>query len=620
MIISMFSIFVIFAIYSYVTLEISMQEFKNLSGLRNEAQANNVMQDLDKYIEKRINDFKLLSNIKEIRDALNKSNEQFSKLDNIEFLLKKRESESLYSTSNTPFMKDVLENQISEDFRKIISFYKNEYDYDVVQELFITNNYGANVALGSGTSDYLQDDEEWWKISKSDGEYIGEINYEPSYGHYSIPFGFRITDESGNFLGVMRVSLSVDDLLHEFINDAEVVGSAFKNVVLLDKEGRVIYSNGIKIFPTSNSVDYFEKIVGDNGFFELKDNNNTVIVSYSRSIGYENFHGFGWIVIISQDQSSVVNEFRDINTSILTASIIGIMASIVVGLIISFLVSSPLQQLSQMAKRISEGNFDVKVTRSKINEIGVIDDSFNNMVVSLKKSIETEKELTETRMRIRKERLSAIGELAASVAHDIKNPLSTIKTSAEILNRNLKDSDKEMAEIIARMNRAIDRISHQIEDVLNFVRITPLEIKPVSIQSILNSTVKSIEIPKNITIDLPKNDYVVHGEQRKLEVIFINLILNSVQAIGNNVGKIIIRLKEQTDDIIIEIEDSGSGIPDELLSKIFFPLVTTKEKGTGLGLSTCKNIIEQHGGTISAKNNPTTFTIVFPKNLKSPKF
>lgn len=617
----MFSIFAVFAIHSYVTLDISMQELKNSSGLRNEAQANNIIQDLDKYIEKRINDFKSLSNIKEIRDVLIKSNDQFSKLGNLEFLLKKRESELMNSSTDLPFMKDVLENQISENFREIINFYKKEYEYDVVQELFVTNKYGANVALGSGASDYVQDDEEWWRISKNEGQYIGEIDYDPKTGRYTIPFGFRINDEFGNFIGVMRVSLSVDDLLHEFINDADVVRSAFKIVGLLDKDGRIIYSNGIKYSPTLNPVNYFEKIVGDNGFFELKnDNNETIIVSYSRSIGYESFHGFGWIVTIDQNQATIVDEFHDINTSILTASLIGILTSIVIGLIISFLVASPLQKLSKMTKRISEGDFNVSVTRSKIDEIGVIDDSFNNMVVSLKKSIETEKELAEARMRIRRERLSAIGELAASVAHDIKNPLTTIKTSAEILNRNLKDGDKDMVEILARMNRAIDRISHQIEDVLNFVRITPLEIKPVSIQSILKSTLKSIGIPKNIIIDLPKNDYLIQGDQRKLEIIFINLILNSVQAIGGKVGKIVIRLKELADDIIIEIEDSGSGIPDDLLPKIFFPLVTTKEKGTGLGLSTCKNIIEQHGGTISAKNNPTTFTMVFPKNLKTPKF
>jgi signal transduction histidine kinase len=473
----------------------------------------------------------------------------------------------------------------------------------------------------SGTSDYRQDDEEWWKISRNEGGYVGNIQYEQNYGHYFIPFGFKINDDFGNFLGVMRVSLSVEDLLHDFINDAEVVGSAYKSVVLLDEDGRIIYSNGIKFLPTSYPITYYDKIVGDTGFFEIEDKNSkTIVVSYSRSIGYGNFQGFGWTVAIEQDQSTIVNEFHDITTSILIASLLGIIGSIVIGLVISFSVANPLQQLSKMAKKLSEGDFNVKVTKSRIDEIGVIDESFNNMVASLKKSIETEKELAETRIKVRKERLSAIGELAASMAHDMKNPLATIRTSAEILKRNFKGDSKEMVEIISRMDRAIDRISHQVEDVLNFVRVTPLDVSPISIHSTIKSAIKSIEIPKNITIELPKNDFQVHGDARKLEVVFINLILNSVQAIGNSVGKIIIRITEQVDDIIIEVEDTGSGIPDNILPKIFFPLVTTKEKGTGLGLSTCKNIIEQHGGTINVKNNPTTFTIVFPKNLKTPKF
>jgi signal transduction histidine kinase len=97
-----------------------------------------------------------------------------------------------------------------------------------------------------------------------------------------------------------------------------------------------------------------------------------------------------------------------------------------------------------------------------------------------------------------------------------------------------------------------------------------------------------------------------------MEIVFGNILLNSIQAIGDNAGQIYIRYAKKADSAIIEIVDSGAGIPQEHISKIFDPLFTTKQKGTGLGLTSCKNIIEQHGGTISAKNAPTTFTIVLP--------
>jgi len=106
---------------------------------------------------------------------------------------------------------------------------------------------------------------------------------------------------------------------------------------------------------------------------------------------------------------------------------------------------------------------------------------------------------------------------------------------------------------------------------------------------------------------------VIYCDEKKMEIALINLILNSVQAIGTEPGKVTVRTQSNQDFATILIEDTGPGIPPEVGEDIFKPLVTTKQKGTGLGLASCKNIIEQHGGTISFENNPTTFTIVMPK-------
>ena len=98
-----------------------------------------------------------------------------------------------------------------------------------------------------------------------------------------------------------------------------------------------------------------------------------------------------------------------------------------------------------------------------------------------------------------------------------------------------------------------------------------------------------------------------------MEIVFGNILLNSIQALGEGGGQIYVRYAKKPDSVIIEMVDSGPGIPQECLAKIFDPLFTTKQKGTGLGLTSSKNIVEQHGGTISAKNTPTTFTIVLPQ-------
>lgn len=123
--------------------------------------------------------------------------------------------------------------------------------------------------------------------------------------------------------------------------------------------------------------------------------------------------------------------------------------------------------------------------------------------------------------------------------------------------------------------------------------------------------------PKNasdtVQINLPKNDFKMYGNFYKLVVVFSNLVENSIEAMKHN-GVINIFAREGKDHIIIDVKDSGPGIPDEYMKKAFASLFTTKSNGNGLGLKVARTIIEMHGGTISVRNNPTTFSIKLPKN------
>lgn len=614
MIVAILVLLTVYVVHGYLTFDITLSELKKTIGTRNEAQASNIMTDLDKFIEKRISDFRAITKVSQIQNVLKKSNQEFSESEDIEEFIKRKEIEF---QENIPFISTVYDKNISSELLDLIRFYRDEYDYNVIEELFLTNAYGANVALGAGTSDYRQDDEEWWQIAKNQGLFVGELRYREEYQKYALALGYSITDEDGNFLGVMRVLVTIDDLLHGFVDDVEVLHSARKNVILLDQNGRAIYADGINTNPDYKPVDYFQKLTGESGFIEIGTDNKIELASYSKSIGYKDFAGFDWTVVLIQEQSAIIEEFVGLRNSIFVTLLLGAIASIIIGIIGSVAITRPLKQISIIAKKISSGDFDTKIRGGKIDEINVIIDSINKMGDSLKKLIETEKKLAEAHVKVKSERLTAMGELAASMAHDMKNPLATIRSSAEIVKRNAKGDDEEMKKVLSRMDRAIYRMAHQIEDVLNFVRITPLEMKNTSIVGIFNSVIESLEMPQNISIELPKNDVQVFCDPQKIEIVFINLILNAIQAIGDKKGKIVIRIKQESNFSIIEIEDSGPGIPKEYYTKIFEPLVTSKQKGTGLGLSTCKNIIEQHGGTISVSNNPTTFTIRLPTSYDS---
>lgn len=210
-------------------------------------------------------------------------------------------------------------------------------------------------------------------------------------------------------------------------------------------------------------------------------------------------------------------------------------------------------------------------------------------------------------------KLTAIGELSARLAHDLRNPLSIIKSTSELIQMRSKDkiSEKDKDDFL-KQNRAIDRMTHQIENVLDFVRIKPLQKQIVQVSKILSNAILAVGIPSQITVNVPENDNVVSCDQKQMEVVFINILRNSIQALDGK-GQIDIELFDEDSQVIINVKDSGRGIPDELVPKVFEPLFTTKQEGTGLGLASCKNIIKNHGGEISVSNNPTTFTIILPR-------
>ncbi|MBI5146763.1 MAG: PAS domain S-box protein [Thaumarchaeota archaeon] len=242
--------------------------------------------------------------------------------------------------------------------------------------------------------------------------------------------------------------------------------------------------------------------------------------------------------------------------------------------------------------------------------------------VSIRTDITKEKELQErlaesTNKLVSAERFSAIGELSSRLAHDLRNPLSVIKAEVDIFKFKNKNSDEKTLQSCQRVENAVAKITYQINTVLDFVRTKPLHLDKNSVSSIIESTLSNIVIPDRIKIISPQTDTVIICDSHQLEVVFENLITNSIQAMEND-GTVTIRVIEENNSVIIQIEDTGDGIPDEIVPKIFEPLFTTKHKGTGLGLASVKNIIEQHQGKISLKNNPTTFTIRLPQQLKLP--
>jgi len=165
-----------------------------------------------------------------------------------------------------------------------------------------------------------------------------------------------------------------------------------------------------------------------------------------------------------------------------------------------------------------------------------------------------------------------------------------------------------------KINNAVMRITHQIEDVLDFVKTSPLVIEKTSLLDILRNILDSQESSDNIDVVLPQSDVIARCDSQRMRIVFLNLLLNSIDAVGKS-GKIQIRFHDYKELVKVEFEDSGSVLEEKDIEHLFEPLFTTKQKGTGLGLSSVQNIIKEHGGTVSVTLHPTIFTIILPKTL-----
>ena len=248
---------------------------------------------------------------------------------------------------------------------------------------------------------------------------------------------------------------------------------------------------------------------------------------------------------------------------------------------------------------------------------------FSSMVVMLNarlnKSLQIKTKQLEDASKeiVKSERFTAIGELASRISHDIRNPLSNIYMSIELIKKTPPETNLKNEVIQERINtvsKNIERISHQVNHVLSFVKNQPTDKKRFPISSCLKEAVDAVKIPANISLKTSNIDTEILADPFQIQIVFNNLLINAIQAIGQNSGEIFLQVANEEKETILEVSNSGPEIPKDILPHIFESLVTTKQVGTGLGLVSCKTIIENHNGTIMAKNYPTTFTIKIPSS------
>lgn len=290
-------------------------------------------------------------------------------------------------------------------------------------------------------------------------------------------------------------------------------------------------------------------------------------------------------------------------------------------------LQSKISFVENVTKTIQEKNEklekDIKVIKTEKTRY----DKLNGFLKeNLDKVIKKEKELAvkqvflerkvdeQTKNLLRTEKIAIIGQFTSRLAHDIRNPLSKLRMSHEILCNNPKLNVLEKIKYQKKIDKSISYIIHIVEDVLEFVRISDLRMKEMSLDEIISASLDGMDIPSTVNLEKVGNGIKIFCDSRKMEAVFVNLITNALDTI-NNEWYIKISVSENKDHLEIEFEDSGIGINPGIESKVFDPMFSTKPHGNGLGLAICKMIVEQHGGKLVYNNHPSVFSIILPKIL-----
>ncbi|MFC2169970.1 PAS domain-containing sensor histidine kinase [Acidobacteriota bacterium] len=282
------------------------------------------------------------------------------------------------------------------------------------------------------------------------------------------------------------------------------------------------------------------------------------------------------------------------------------------------IINRPIFRLKEEMKKVQEGDLDVQLTPGKGDEIGGLIASFNIMVRTLKDANRKIEELFERQME-KAEHLASIGELAAGLAHDIRNPLAGMKGALEIINQKTEESDPKK-EIFTEILLQIDKVNKIIQDLLRYAKPKEMRISKVNPNECIQDAIKLAKPQvgyKEIEFYFKGMEFNTLAciDADKIQEVMLNLMLNSISAIEDKGIIRIVLQKKNNKDLEILFSDNGKGINKDHLSQIFTPFFTTKSKGTGLGLSICKKILEAHNGSIeveSIQKKGTTFVIHLP--------
>jgi signal transduction histidine kinase len=323
----------------------------------------------------------------------------------------------------------------------------------------------------------------------------------------------------------------------------------------------------------------------------------------------------GWTVIVEQPTHEAFAISTSLQQLLFVSISLALVAMLVAGSLWGRRFIEPILRLTRGTRALAQGQLDARVAVTSSDELGQLGTAFNTMADRL---VELQEDVR------KKERHAMFGRIAIGLVHDLSHPIQNVGNGCKLILQMWDDA--EYRESFRRtIERELAQIKRVLDDLRNVAKPMPVERFPIDINRSVADLVDSMMTTAGnagvtMSTELAPDEIFVEGDLFALNRIYRNLIGNAVQATPPR-GRIIVRTVKQADHAVIEVEDTGCGIPAERLESIFDDFVTTKRRGLGLGLAISKKVVEQMGGTIAVTSQVgvgSTFLVRFPLTSARP--
>ncbi|MEK7772977.1 MAG: HAMP domain-containing protein, partial [Deltaproteobacteria bacterium] len=376
--------------------------------------AGRILDGIDRDIYEKTRMFQKYSRDLILREALSGSNREFGRLADIQAYMDEKDKEwtSAPVKEATPFMRGISSNALSDELREKMEFHGERYGFNLFPSVVVTNRYGAVVSMTEKSRRYRQDDNEWWRETKENGLYFGDVRRDEDTGANVMDIGIRVNDAKGGFTGVIKAALNIETVngtLKALEAEKDVVLPRSMHLKLTTRDGRLIYSTRDFKFleDASGLLREFMSEAGEHTPYFLRKayepGEGQELSVHVHSKGHKDYKGLGWVMFVDYETAEIFSPVAELRDRILAFSIIVAAASALIAFVISRSLSRPIERLRDVAVEFGRGGMDIRFEAASKDEIGVLANTFNRMAQErkrmddeLKKSEERFRSLVET--------------------------------------------------------------------------------------------------------------------------------------------------------------------------------------------------------------------------------